>query len=143
MNFEKQPFVDIFQIKVPEYPFKQNKNMFKNKTVLLYTYFYNISLNVLRKCTFANEYNLPFLQFPNIGKIGVKVGPKTSYFSFFMSSCTNTITVFNNFFSLICSQPRDKQNHARDFLLFKYFLNNLLLTVFMQNTLSKLVELLQ
>ena len=61
-----------------------------------------------------------------------------------MSSCTNRIEVFNNFFSLICSQPRDKQNRARDFLLFKYFLNNLLLTVFVQNTLSKLVvELLQ
>ena len=123
MNFEKQPFVDIFQSKVPEYPFKQSKNMFKNQTVLLYTYFY-ISLNVLRKCIFANVYNLPFLRFPNIGKIGVKVGPKTSYFSFFMSSCTNRITVFNNFFSMMCSQPRDKQNHARDFLHSKYFLNN-------------------
>ena len=139
----KFSFDVIAVFKVSEYPFKQNKNMLKNKTVLLYTYFYNISLNVLRKCTFANEYNLPFLRFPNICKIGVKVGPKISYFSFFMSSCTNTITVFNNFFSLICSQPRDKQNRARDFLLFKYFLNNLLLTVFMQNTLSKLVELLQ
>ena len=78
-----------------------------------------------------------------IGKSRVKVGPKTNYFSYFMSSGTNRIAVFNNFFSLICSQPRDKQNRARDFLLFKYFLNNLLLTVFMQNTLSKLVELLQ
>ena len=36
-----------------------------------------------------------------------------------------------------------KQKRARDLLLFKYFLNNLLSTVFMQNTLSKLVELLQ
>ena len=116
--------------------------MLKNKTVLIYTYFYNISLIVLRP-TFINIYNLPFLSSPNIGKFGVKVGPKTSYFSSFMSSCTNRIAVFNNFFSLICSQPRDKQNHARDFLLSKYFLKNLLLTVFMQNTLSKLVELLQ
>ena len=79
MNFEKQPFVDIFQIKVPEYPFKQNKNMFKNKTVLLYTYFYNISLNVLRPA-FFNIYNLTFLRRPNIGKIRVKLGPKTNYF---------------------------------------------------------------
>ena len=60
-----------------------------------------------------------------------------------MSSCTNRIAVLNNFFSLICSQPRDKQNRGRDFLLFKYFLNNLVLTVFIQNTLSKLVELLR
>ena len=134
----------IFMIffKVSEYPFKPNKNVLKNMTVLLYTYFYNISLNVLRP-TFFNIYNLPFLRSPNIGKIRVKVGPKTNYFSYFMSSCTNRIEVFNNFFSLICSQPRDKQNRARNFLLFKYFLNNLLLTVFMQNTLSKLVELLQ
>ena len=114
---------------------------FKNMTVLLYTYFY-IFLNVLRP-TFFNIYNLPFLRSPNIGKIRVKVGPKTNYFSYFMSSCTNRIAVFNNFFSLICSQPRDKRNFAPDFLLSKYFLNNLLLTVFIQNTLSKLVELLQ
>ena len=53
------------------------------------------------------------------------------------------IAVSNNFFSLICSQLIDKQNRARDFLLFKHFLHNLLFTVFMLNTLSKLVELLQ
>ena len=129
-----------FYFKVSEYPFQQNKNMLKNTTVLLYTYFY-ISLNVLRP-TFVNIYNLPLLRSPNIGKIGVRVAPKTSYFSSFMSSCTNIIAVFDNFFSLICNQPRDKQNSARDFLLFKYFWNNLLLTVFIQNTLSKL-ELLQ
>ena len=76
-------------------------------------------------------------------KLGSTLGQKRTTFSYFMSSCTNRIEVFNNFFSLICSQPRDKQNRARNFLLFKYFLNNLLLTVFMQNTLSKLVELLQ
>ena len=127
---------------VPEYSFKQNKNMLKNMTLLSYTYFDNISLNELRLTSF-NIYNLPFLRSPNIGKIRVKVGPKTNYFSYFMSSCTNRIAVFNNFFSLICSQPRDKQNRARKFLLSKYFLNNLFLTVFMQYTLSKLVELLQ
>ena len=51
----------------------------KNMTVLLYTYFYNISLNVLRP-TFFNIYSLPFLPSPNIGKIRVKVGPKANYF---------------------------------------------------------------
>ena len=66
-------------IKVSEYPFKQNKNVLKNMTVLLNTYFYNISLNVLRP-TFFNICNLPFLRSPNIGKIKVKVGPKTNYF---------------------------------------------------------------
>ena len=128
-------------IKVSECPFKQNRSMLKNMTVLLHTYFFNISLNVL-KPTFFNIYNLPFLRPPNIGKIRVKVGPKINYFSYFMSSCTNRIAVFNNFFSLIYRQPRDKQNRARDFFLFKYFLNNQLLTVFMQNMLSRLVELL-
>ena len=129
-------------LKVSEYPFKENKNTLKNIQVLLYTHFYNISLNVLRP-NFLNISNLPISHVPNIRKIRVKVGPKTSYFSYFMSSCTDRIVVFNNFFSLMFSQPRAKQNHARDFLLFNYFLNNLLLTVFMQNTLSKLVELLQ
>ena len=111
-------------------------------TVLLYTYFYNISLNILRP-NFFNIYNLSFLRCPNIGKTRVKVGPKTNYFSYILSSCTNRIAVFHNFFSLICGQPRDKQNRARDFLISKFFFNNLLLTVFTQNTLSKHVELLQ
>ena len=48
-----------------------------------------------------------------------------------------------NFFKLICSQPRDKQNRARDFLPLKYCLNNLFSTIFMQNTFSKLFELLK
>ena len=128
--------------KVSKYPLKQNKNMLKKHGSVIYTYFYNISLNVLR-ITFFNIYDLPFLRSPNIGKIRVKVGPKTNYFSYVLSSCTNRIAIFNNFFSLICSQPRDKQNHARDFLLSRYFLNNLLLIIFMQNALLKLVELLQ
>ena len=118
-----------FWFTVSEYPFDQNKNMLKNLAVLLYTYFY-ISLNVL-KPTFFNICNLPFLLSPNIGKIRVKVGPKTNYFSYFMSSCTNWIAVFNIFFSLIWTQPREKENRARDFLLSKYFLNNLLFIVFL------------
>ena len=129
------------KVKVSEYPFKQNRSMLKNMTVLLYMYFFNISLNVLRP-TFFNTCNLPFLSSPNIGKIRVKVGPKTNYFSYFMSSCTNRIAVFNIFFSLIRSQPRDKQNLVRDFFPFEYFLNNQLLTVFMEITLSKLAKLL-
>ena len=116
--------------------------MFKNMKVLLYTYFYNMSLNVLRP-TFFNIYYLTFLRSSNIGKIRAKVGPKTNYFSYFMSSCTNRIADFNNLFALICSDPRDKQKFPCDFLLFKYFLNNLLLTVFIQNTFSKLAVLLQ
>ena len=63
-------------LKVSEYGFKQYKNMLKNMTVLLYSYFYNISLNALG-ATFFNIYNLPFLRSPNIGTIRVKVGPKT------------------------------------------------------------------
>ena len=129
-------------LKVSENPFKQNKNTLKNTTVLLYTYFYNIVLNALRP-TFFNIYNQLFLRSLHIVKIRVKVGQKLNYFYYILSFCTDRIAVVNNFFSLICSQPRDKQNCASDFLLSKYFLNNLLLTVFMQNTLSKLVNLLQ
>ena len=132
----------IKQLKVSEYPFKQNINILKNMIMLLCANFYSISLNVLTP-TFFNIYNLPFLCSPNIEKIRVKAGPKTDYFSYILSSCTNRIAVSNSFFSLICSQPRDKQIRGRDFLFTKYFLNNLPLTVFMQNTLSKLIELLQ
>ena len=73
----------------------------------------------------------------------VKVESKTNYFSFILSSCTNRIAVFNNFFHWYETNQKDKQNRDRDFCLSKYFLNNLLLTVFMQSMLSKLVELLQ
>ena len=76
----------------------RKKNTLKDIQVLLYTHFYNISLNVLRP-NFFNIFNLPISNFPNIKKIRVKVGPKTNYFSYFMSSCTNRIVVFNNFFS--------------------------------------------
>ena len=95
-------------LKVSEYPFKQNKNMLKNMTVLLYTNFYNISLNVLRP-TFFNIYNLPFLRSPNIGKIRVKVGPKTDYFSYILSSCTNRIAVFNDFFHWCAANQETKK----------------------------------
>ena len=71
-------FCFLCVLKVSEYPFNHNKNMLKNMTVLLYTYFYNISLNALRP-TFFNIYNLPFWRSSNIGKIRVKVGPKTTF----------------------------------------------------------------
>ena len=48
-NFLKKDYVMVVFLeswrqlfKVSEYTFKQNKNMLKNMTVLLYTYFYNI-----------------------------------------------------------------------------------------------------
>ena len=65
----------------------------KSMKVLLYTYFYNISLNVL-KPTFFNIYNLPFAVFSNIAW--------NELFSYFMRSWNNTIAVFN-IFSLVCS----------------------------------------
>ena len=58
-------------LKVSGHSFKQNRSMLKNMTVLLYTYLYNIYLNILKPFSF-NIYNLPFLHSPNIGKIMVK-----------------------------------------------------------------------
>ena len=69
----------IYLFKVSEYPFKQNRGMLKNMTVLLYTYSFNVSLNVIR-ITFFNVCNLPFLSSPNIGKIGSKLGQKLTTF---------------------------------------------------------------
>ena len=126
------------QVKVSLYPFKQPKKMLKNMKMLLYTYFYNISLNLLR-LTLFNIYKLPFSGTASIAKIRVWA---ISYFSWFMSSCTNRIGAFNNLFALICSQARDKQSLVHDILLLKYLFNNLLLNVSKQNTFSKFVELL-
>ena len=88
----------------------------KHDSAIIHIFY--VSLNVLRP-TFFSIYNLPFLRFLNICKIRFKAGAKTDYVSCILSSCTNRIAVFNNSFSLICSQPRDKQNRARDFLLSK------------------------
>ena len=115
--------------------------MLKNMKILLYTYFYDISLNAI-KPNFFNAYNLTFSCSPNLGKSKSKLAQKLAIFFYFMSSCINRIAVFNNLFALIFSQQRDKQNCVHNFLLFKYFLN-MLLTIFMENALSKLVKLLQ
>ena len=104
--------------KVSEYPFKENKSTFKNTQVLLCTHFYNISLYVLRP-NFLDICSLTISHSADIRRIRVKAGPKTNYFSYFMSTCTYSIVVFNNFFSLIFNQTRNKQNRARDFVLFK------------------------
>ena len=53
------------------------------------------------------------------------------------------MVVFNKFHSPECRKPRFKQKSARDFFLFKYFLNNQLLIVLVQNFLVKLVSVLQ
>ena len=98
--------------------------------VLLYTYFYNISLNVLR-LTFFNIYNLPFYALKISLKFRSKLGQKPITFPIFWAPAPTELQ-FSIFFSLICSKPRDRQNLVRDFLLSKYFLNNLHLTVFLQ-----------
>ena len=76
---EEDGCLPLSGIKVSEYPFKEKRNTLRNIQVLLYTHFYNISLNILRP-NFFNIYNLPILHFPNIGKIRVKVGPKLTTF---------------------------------------------------------------
>ena len=66
-------------------------------------------LDVAVRPNFLNICNLPISHFPNIRKIRVKVGPKTNYFSYFMSSCTNRIVVFNIFFHLyLANQETNK-----------------------------------
>ena len=48
----------------------------------------------------------------------------------------------SGFFSLKFILPRPKQIRGRIFILFKYFLNNLFLIVFVQNVISKFVKVL-
>ena len=115
----KYCFLQVFQpqFEVSEYPFKQNRSMLKNRTMLLHTYFVNISLNVLRP-TFFNICNLPFFCSPNIGKIRVNVGPKTNYFTYFMSSCPNRIAFFNIFLHwYVTNQETNKTVPAIFFIL--------------------------
>ena len=127
---------------VSEYPFKQNKNMLKSMTVLSYTIFYNISLNVLRP-TFFNIYNLSFLFSPNIGKIRIKVRPKTDNFPIFWAPAPTELLFSMIFFHWHVANQETNKTVPAIYFFPQYFLNNLLLTVFMQNTLSKLIEPLQ
>ena len=84
----------------------------------LYIQLQNISLNVVRT-TFFSICDLS--HFPKIMKIRVKVWPKTNHFSNFMTSCTDRIVVYNNFFSLIRTHPRDKQNRTAIFFFSNIF----------------------
>ena len=111
--------------------------------MLLYTHFYNISLNVLRSY-FLNICYFHFAHFPNIRKIRVKVRPNTNYFSYFISSCTNKIVVFNYFFHwYLGNQETNKTIATIFFFSYIFLMIYILLTVLIPNTLSKLVELLQ
>ena len=56
-------------------------------------------------------YNLTFSHSSNIGKIKVKVRPKTIFLPL-CAPCTNRIAVLNNSFALICEQLRNKQTRA-------------------------------
>ena len=78
LRFDKAIYLS-FLFKVSEYPFKQNRSILKNMTVLLYKHFFNVYLKVLRPA-FFNIYNLPFLRFPNIVKLGSKLGQKLTTF---------------------------------------------------------------
>ena len=73
--FRSYRLQNAWLLKGKEYPSKENKNALKIMQVLLYTYFYNISLNILR-ANFLNICSLPVSHFPNIR---VKVRPKTIF----------------------------------------------------------------
>ena len=118
-------------LKVSEYPFKQNKNISLHIIGLLRIYFYSNSLIVLR-LTFLNICAESFSCSPNIEKMMVKVGQKSTYFFYFMSSYSNRFVVFYNFFSLKSTLSRPKQKLVRVLLNFKCFFNNVLLIIFVQ-----------
>ena len=82
--------------------------------------------NSMLSLTFLNICFVPFSRCLNIRKMKVP----------------NRFVVFCSFLSLKCILPRPKQNRAHVFLLFKHFLNNLLLTVFVQNLISKFAKVL-
>ena len=62
----------------------------------------------------------------NEGKVWVK-----NYFCYLMSSCTSWIVDLSNYSLLKCRKLRHKQKDVPDYLLFKHFLNILLLTVYL------------
>ena len=102
-------------------------------------YYIHVFYNIYQPFSIYIIY--PFHAFQISGKLESTLGQKLTTLS---APAPTELQFSINFFSLICSQPRDKQNCARDFFfsLLKYFLNNLLLNVFLQNTLSKLNALL-
>ena len=124
--------------RVSQYPFKLNENMSIYIKMLLLTYFYHNSLNVLRP-TFLNIYDASFSCSPSIGKMRIKARQNSNHNFYFISSCIYRFVVFQNFFSLKCTLLRPKQKCP----CVLHFLNNLLLIAFVQNVVSKLVIMLQ
>ena len=73
MHYKHTFLPQVVFFKVSEYPFKQNKNMLQNMTILLYANFYNISLNVYTQVKssqlFSNIYENKNLYIKSIKKI--------------------------------------------------------------------------
>ena len=113
--------ITINELKVSEYPFKENKNTLKNKQVLLYTHFYNISWMYWDQ-TFKIYVIYLFHTSQISGKLESKLGQKLTTFPTLWAPAPTELQFSNNFFSFIYSQPGDKQNRACDFLLFKHII---------------------
>ena len=105
------------KVKVAEYPLKQNRNMLKNMTMLLYTIFFNISLNVL-KPTFFDICNLPFYALQISVKLGSKLGQKLTTFSTLWAHSPTELQFSVIFFHwYIANQETNKTVPAIFFLL--------------------------
>ena len=105
------------KVKVSEYPFKKNRNMLKNMTMLLYTIFFNISLNVL-KPTFFDICNLPFYALHISVKLGLKLGQKLTTFPTLWAPAPTELQFSVIFFHwYIANQETNKTVPAIFFLL--------------------------
>ena len=98
-----------YAIKVSEYPFQQNENIFvKNMTLQLCTYLYNIFLNVLRPIFF--KYVIyPFHALQISVKLRSKLGQKLATFPTLWAPAPTELQL-SILFSPICSQPREQWN---------------------------------
>ena len=97
--FDNLSFPVCFYIKVSEYPFKQNKNMLKSMTVLLYTNFY-IFLYVLRPA-FFNTYMLLHIVITRSKRGGFwSTSELALRFNFFHIGLLNFFTLVHSYYIL-------------------------------------------
>ena len=82
--------------------------------------------------TFFNVYDLPFWE--NEGQRWTK-----KYFFLLHELLHQQNCLFYNFFPLRSTKPKPERKRALVFLLFKYFWNNLLLILFVQNVVLNFV----
>ena len=131
----------LSNLKVSEYPLKRYRSMLKKTWLCYYIHILSLSLNVLRP-TFLIYVICLFYALQISAKLGSKLGQKLTTFPTLWAPAPTELHFSIFFFHWYVAYQETNKTVPAIFFPCEYFLNNHILTVYMENTLSKLVELL-